>query len=360
MTQVGGTGSNLSPKQLPDGAETTLRILYLAPHAPEAPNTPPPPEMDSRFGLQPHYHYSIYRVLLDLGLTVTPGRDAADLMRDPGAFNYVFTLHNRGRHRNSEVLISALCEHAGLPYLGAPPNMRALAEDKWLTKRTAAAMGLSVIEGCAYRDHSELDREPGFPGPFMVKPRFGAASEHIGADAACIRWESARDRAAHLFDLGEEVLVERLIDGHDITVPVLGGLTPCILPAVEIHSALPHGVVSHGQKRALEEGRSRKLIPVGELPVGLRRAVDSLIEEVMPFDYLRIDFRIDARSGMHHLLELNQCSSLSPSNALGASAASVGLGTQDLVQHILALSLERQWDRYQRLTKNQAPDARRS
>ena len=51
--------------------------------------------------------------------------------------DFVFPLLNRGGFLNSEMMLPLLCTRLGLPYLGASPILRGLADDKHLTKLAA-------------------------------------------------------------------------------------------------------------------------------------------------------------------------------------------------------------------------------
>lgn len=64
-----------------------------------------------------------------------------------GNVDYVFSLMNRFGMSKPEIFISSYCEFIQVPYLGAPPNIRAIAEDKLLTKLVFRSLGLNMPEG---------------------------------------------------------------------------------------------------------------------------------------------------------------------------------------------------------------------
>lgn len=332
------TLTRLTPEE-----RTVLDVLYVAPFAPAEGDGPPP--MHPQHGRQPLYHYEIYAILKDLGLKVTPVSDLSRFIEEAPRHNYVFTLYNRGPFRNSEILVSALCELHHLAYLGAPPNMRALAEDKHVCKSFAASLGLPVPAGRAYCHADEAATAPAFPGPYFVKPRFGAASEDVTRDSAAADWPRAAERVRRLLANGKEALVEPLIEGTDVTIPVLGGLSPILLPAVETSSEEPHGIVTHRQKRAIDGGRSRQIIPVPELPPLLTDSTRIFADGVQPFDYVRVDFRHETTTGAYWFTEFNQGCSLSSHMSFFGSISSLGVTQTELVEHLLASSVRRQKDR---------------
>ena len=65
--------------------------------------------------------------------------------------DFVFPLLNRAGFLNSEMLGPLLCTRIGLPFLGASPILRGLADDKHLAKRAAVAAGVPTAPWAIYR-----------------------------------------------------------------------------------------------------------------------------------------------------------------------------------------------------------------
>jgi len=326
--------------RLTDAQIASANILFLARFAPPPASEPPPPHPDH--GIFPRYNYELYQTLCSLGLRVTPCDDLAKFLATASSYNYVFTIYNRAPLRNCEVFVPTLCEYFHLPYLGAPPNIRALAEDKYLTKILAASVGIPVAPGRVYRDLDETRQAPDFAGPYFVKPRFGASSEEVSADSVQPNWDNTRARVIDLIERGKECLVERCIAGTDVTVPVLGGHPPIVLPCGQEISELLYGVATYRQKRLLEAGRSRRLLDDSTLCTQLADYSRTLCEQVRPFDYLRVDFRLEAESQKPYLLEFNVACNLGSHAAIAQAAEHIGIGYPDLIGHVLGYSLQRQ------------------
>ena len=328
-------------KRLDDKRRAALKILYLAPHAP-SPDTSRPPDIHPDYGVQPAYQYEIWDVLRNgLGLDVD---SSSDLGIVPHAFegrNYVFSLYNIAPFRNSEIYVSALAAKAGIACLGAPPNIRALAEDKWLSKLTARALGLPAPDGKVFAGNGPV-RKPDFDGPYIAKPRFGAASTGIDALSAQEDFGALEARVAALGATIDECLVEQVFGDFDVTVPILAGENgPVALPPATQTCDSPYGLFTHRQKRKLEPGLTRGfpgdepwLKPIVEDAMRFARAVE-------PYDYLRCDFRFGAAG--HAFLEFNLACSIGGAMAFAQSAARAGISSEALVEHILATSLDRQW-----------------
>ena len=331
----------ISLKRLSHARRTALRVLYLAPHAP-APGASPPPAVHPEFGVQAAYQYEIWDLLSNgLGLDVESHSDLGVLPQAFEGRNYVFTIYNIAPFRNSEVYVSALAAAAGIAYLGAPPNIRALIEDKWLTKLAAQALGLATPPGTVFSPGVAV-RAPAFDGPYIAKPRFGAASMGIDAHSAHADFDVLATRVAELETSTDECLVEQVFGNCDVTVPVLvGDYGPVALPPARQTIDSAYGIFTHHHKRRLIPGLTRDfpedepwLAPIVEDALRFVRAMT-------PFDYIRCDFRFGPTG--HALLECNLACSIGSEMAFAQSAATVGIALDALVEHILATSLDRQW-----------------
>ena len=79
------------------------------------------------------YHVETREILQGLGLNLVLEDNYEALFEKPDV-DFVFPLLNRGGFLNSEMMLPLLCTRLGLPYLGASPILRGLADDKHLTK----------------------------------------------------------------------------------------------------------------------------------------------------------------------------------------------------------------------------------
>jgi len=333
----------MSPEllRLTDAEIRALRVVFAAPFAPEI-GAAPPPAMDPVAGVKPKYHYEVDRAMREIGLAVAPCRLLDDLPAACADANFVFSLYSRAAFRNCEVYVATVCERAGIAHMGAPPNIRALAEDKLLTKLVAAHLGIPVPPGRAYVDAAATEEPPGFDGPYFVKYRFGATSEGISEDCICETWPEARARALLLLSENKEPLVERLVPGTDVTVPVLGGHPPVILPAAEEISELRYGISTFRQKRLFERNRRREMIEDPLLLARIDTLVRRLFPHVDPFDYIRIDFRRQRDTGELQLIEFNIGCNIGSHAAIMQAAAHVGLPQRAVIEHVIAHSVRRQ------------------
>lgn len=337
-----GGDSGVAPRllQLTDAEKASLKVMFLAPFAPERGALQP--ERHPTVGIRPVYHWEIYRILEDLGVLSATCRDLDQLPELAAQTNFVFSLFSRAPFRNCEVYVPAICSRLGIPLMGAPANVRALAEDKHFAKAVAEQAGIPSVPGTAYARAIDIPAKEPFPGPYFVKYRFGSASEDVAEDCATDSWVAAADLARRFLDNGKEPMIERLISGKDVTVPVLGGDEPIVLPPVAEISDLKHGIATFRQKRFLTQDRRRKLFADAEMAAVAQDLAQQVAAEMQPFDYMRVDFRFDPRQRALFFMESNIACNLGSTAAIMYSATRSGLTHAQVVEHILAYSSRRQ------------------
>lgn len=320
------------------GAGAGARILFLAPHAPEAPD-----HACRAFpgdGGYPAYYHRVFHTLTALGYPVRTATRADAPLQAAGSVDLVFSLMNRMDMANPEVFVPSLCEFLRLPHVGAAPNIRALAEDKWLTKKVAGAIGLPVAPGAVYGAPGALAAPPAFPGPYFVKNRFGAASEGISERSIQDDWAGAAAVAAALMGRGMAVLVEQYAPGIDLTLPVLGGDGPLVLGLVHPRSDRTGAIVTEDLKR--DDPLGYELFDAGAAAPAFHRDAFALWAAAGPMDYLRLDYRFDPHSGRRTFLEFNICCHIGRSGAICLAAGRWGLSQADVLGHVVEYSLTRQ------------------
>jgi len=117
--------------------------------------------------------------------------------------------------------VQGLLELAGVPYVGAGVLASALCMDKDVFKSVLRDNGIPVTENVTLRSGDE-PRNP-FGYPCFVKPaRLGSS---VGITKAHDE-EELRLAVELAFGHDEKVLVERLVDGVEVEVGVLGNLRP--------------------------------------------------------------------------------------------------------------------------------------
>ncbi len=318
--------------------QPSTRILFIARHAPQE------PDYSCRSfpgdGGYPAYYRRIWEALTEIGYSVTTANDCLAPLRSKGDVDLVFSLYNRMPINNPEVFVPSLCEFLKMPCVGARPNVRALAEDKWYSKLVAGKVGLPVLPGAVFGAVEELAAPPAFRGPYFIKHRFGAASDGITAESIQDDWRGASRVAAALIERGMEALVEGYAPGIDITVPALGSKQPIVLGFVHPRSNKAGGIVTEDLKRSDPLGY--ELFEAGPLESALRADVAALWMAAGPMDYFRLDYRFDPETGRRVFLEFNICCHIGRSGAICLAASQWGLSQTGLLGHVVEYSLRRQ------------------
>ncbi len=332
------------PKVLLNEEGKPLRVMYLAPYAPDGPDFSVKPYRGN--GGYPQYHHSIYNLLREIGCEVYSSSKPYAILQAKGNVDYVFSLLNRIPMENPEIFISSYCEFARIPYLGAPPNIRAVAEDKWLMKLVFGELGLPVAKGCMFSKSASL---PQIPPPtfanvqrFFVKKRFGAASDCITEENIAESWSDAADCAAKLSAQGHDAMVEEFCPGKDYTVPVVGGETPLVLGFVRPGSDKKDGIITGDLKLHDHLGYAWADDLPETIQNDIRNDVATIWNALGPIDYFRLDYRLDEATGTRRLIEMNICCYIGKSGPFVMGAQRLGWSHGDLMKIILQYSFDRQ------------------
>ena len=223
--------------------------------------------------------------------------------------------------------VQGLLEMLGIPYTGSGVLASALAMDKDASKRMFQAWGVPTAPWTVIEPGAP-PRAEGMEFPVVVKPARGGSTlgvsvVHRSGDLA------AAVEAARRSD--PRVVVERYVEGRELTVGVLEGET---LPAVEI---VPESGF-YDYRAKYTAGKTRYLCPA-PLPEALTARVTEA--GVAAYRALgcsgaaRVDVRLDP-GGNPWVLEVNTIPGMTPTSLLPKAAAAAGMDFDALVARILA------------------------
>ena len=326
----------IRPLTIPQAARERLRIMFIAKHALWEGGLHPE---DGNHAL---YHVEVREILRGLGLNLALA-DRYEALFDKPEVDFVFPLLNRGGFLNSEMMLPLLCTRLGLPYLGATPILRGLADDKHLTKMACAARGVPTAPWAIYREGAPVDQARCPAGTRMViKPNASSASWGV-QDAH--DWAGVEAAIASIHSEGHDAIVEPFLNGSDVEVPVvtIDG-APVVMPMMLFEQADPTHLRTYYEKRDLVERASKyELVPFdnADITPKIAELTRIMAEEFRPFDYGRFEFRFDAATGELNFLEVNLQANLWSRKVFGRSAALAGLSQEQLIETILAESLRR-------------------
>lgn len=264
--------------------------------------------------------------------------------------------------------VPALLEQLQLPHTGAGVLALALAQDKPSTKRVLRAEGLPTPDFQVF-ERADEPLDPALAFPLFVKPTREGSSIGVSRESIVHDEDQLRRRVAWLLaTYRQPALVERLVEGREITVGLLGnpGRRPAplvatrlpvvdgvgVLPAYEVLlGAFPDsgGIYTH----AVKSESHIDLVPGHhyQSPAPLTPAQEGQLAALARAafrlsgcrDVGRVDFRLDARDGDRpYILEVNPLPGLAPGwSDLSLAATAAQLTHADLVLAILAHAQER-------------------
>ncbi len=267
-----------------------------------------------------------------------------------------------------EAQVPAILEMLRVPYSGSQVLTLALALDKPMTKRVLSYHGLPTPPFQAFeRLHEPLDPDMRFP--LFVKPSREGTGMGVSAESIVHDEEQLRRQLARLFERYDQpALVERFIEGREVTVGVIGNLTSPVawrvpgdeeaprivrglhfFPPLEVDmSAYPpeeKGVYTSRIKVEMAHD-FHYLCPApldSELVEELNWLAAATFRVTGCLDVARVDFRLDAEDGNKpYILEVNPLPGLNPGYSdLCIEAAVDGWSYEELINRILELAAER-------------------
>ncbi|HEX8217183.1 MAG TPA: phosphoribosylglycinamide synthetase [Allosphingosinicella sp.] len=329
--------SNIRPLVIPQEAKDRLRILFVAKHALWDAGLHPE---DGNHAL---YHVEVREILKGLGIRHLTFADKYDLLFDRPDVDFVFPLLNRGGFLNSEMMAPLLCTRLGLPFLGASPILRGVADDKHLTKMAAHARGIPTAPWAIYRRGAPVTEDRCPKGErLVIKPNASSASWGV-QDAR--DWGGVEAAVAGIHSQGHDAIVEPFLVGSDVEVPVITiDGEPVVMPMMLFEQADPTHLRTYYEKRDLvDRSQKYRLVPFdgADLMPTIADYTRRIAEEFRPFDYGRFEFRVDLDKGEVNFLEVNLQANLWSQKVYGRSAELAGLSQSQLIETILCESLGR-------------------
>lgn len=270
-----------------------------------------------------------------------------------------------GDARESQV--PALLEMLRIPYTGSRVMTLALTLDKPMTKRVLTYHDLPTPPFQVFeRVDDPISSEMTFP--MFVKPSREGTGMGISSDSIVRNEAELREQVRYVLDRYQQTaLVERFIEGREVTVGVIGNLegpaarrlpddeeSPLIqaglrfLPAMEVNLK-PFETTDVVYSNRLKVALADKLDYLCPAPIDPELAADldwytaAVFRITGALDVSRVDFRLDAHDNWKpYILEINPLPGLSPGTSdLVIEAAALGISHTELVNLILETSLRR-------------------
>lgn len=357
------------------GVEGGLRIalLYnLADNAPRDPDAPP----DALDELDHEKNVEAYAAALrGAGHTVFPMEGDAALPSRLRRLHIDIAFNTCEGYRGDsrEAQVPALLEMLGVPYTAARVLGLALTLDKAMTKRVLAHHGLPTPRFQEFVTPGDT-LDPRLRFPLFAKPNREGTGKGITEKSILNGEAELRDYVAHLLGAyGQTVLVEEYVDGRDLTCGLVGNLDPHALTAPILLEALKPkdgqigvdyaGVhffpISEVDYTAYEPGTEpvysnklkvmladqyRSFCPAHlseDTAAEIRRLTLEVFRRTQSLDLTRVDFRLDRRTGLPQILEINALPGITPISDLTLCAEAEGWTHARLVVAVMDAAVRR-------------------
>ncbi len=277
-----------------------------------------------------------------------------------------------------EAQIPAILEMLRIPYTGSKILTLALTLDKPMTKRVLAYHDLPTPEFQAF-DRVDEPLDPSLTFPLFVKPSREGTGMGVSGESICRDEKQLRERIHHIIEhYRQAALVERYIEGREVTIGLIGNLQPPV--ARRLAEESPEGW--RARRRQAEKDQKRNglhfMLPLevdlGGYPLETRGVYGNYLKVDLAEDFhyfcpaplsedqvqelyclaeatfrvtgcldvARIDFRLDAGQGWKpYVLEINPLPGLSRISDLVIAASHEGISHAQVVQMILDAALKR-------------------
>lgn len=233
--------------------------------------------------------------------------------------------------------LQAEMERRGIPYTGARRVSSETAFDKALSKQRFLDAGV-ITPASEVIFASRTDRPSASIGiPCVVKPPREGSSVGVHLVRSPEQWPAAFADATKYSD---DLLVEELISGKELTVGIVGDL---VLPIIHIQPRSGFYDISNKYPWMTGQGGTDYFCPA-DLPEAVTQAVQAealkahraLGVEV----YSRVDVLLRESDSTPFVLEVNTIPGMTQSSLLPKAAAAVGIDYAKLCLKIIELSLE--------------------
>jgi D-alanine-D-alanine ligase len=247
-----------------------------------------------------------------------------------------------------EAQVPALLEMMGIPYTGARVLTQALCLDKAMAKRVLSTHGIPTPPFQVFHSPRER-RNPRLKFPLFVKPNREGSGMGVTPNSIVRDETELRTQVAHMIETyQQEALVERYIEGRELTCGLVGNENPHVFPILEIDmSTCPpdqQGLYTNHIKHDIPEAPTYRCpAPLDEaMAMMIRRITVEVFHAVGALDVARVDLRIDRHDGKPYVLEINTLPGLTPGiSDLVIVAAADGIDHTQLANMIFDAAVKR-------------------
>lgn len=216
-----------------------------------------------------------------------------------------------------------LLEILNVPYSGSDVFGSALMNNKYYSKRALASENIMMPRDTLVTSYIDLDidffNEVSFP--VIVKPNHEGSSVGISQDNVCLSVDSVKRQIDKLLPLYEEIIIEELIIGKDLTNLIIGNPNDIYINQAlitELHNKEPLAIFG-----AVEKAQKHRNLYLAEDILNqtvvdyIYTCSESIFTLLHASDMARIDYRISNKNNKIYFLEINSAPRFSINTELG-------------------------------------------
>ena len=258
--------------------------------------------------------------------------------RDAGLDVVFIGLHGGSGENGS---IQAALDMLGMPYTGSPMSASAVAMNKDISKRVMLSLGIPTADWKSYDAslgataatvQGDFDQGHPIPLPVVIKPVDSGSTVGLSLVEEA---DQIADAARVAFEESPLIMVEKYVQGREITIAVLDGEA---LPPVEIRPT--HKLYDYTCKYT--KGKSEYFCPAeidAELVKKLSSDAVRFYHTIGCSGYGRVDF-IVAPDNTYICLELNTLPGMTALSLFPMAARAAGIEFGDLLEKLCLLALK--------------------
>jgi D-alanine-D-alanine ligase len=236
--------------------------------------------------------------------------------------------------------VQGMLEIMGIPYTGPGVACSAICMNKVLTKKIFSYENIPTADFAIITRESLTDSDRTVQNliekiglPMVIK----ASTQGSSIGTYIVRQQDAiLPSIEQAFTYDQEIVVEKYIDGKELTVSVIGNEEPIILPLIEITSE--NEFYDYNSKYT--PGMCHHIIPA-RIPADVEEKIRSISKKVYTTmncrGFSRIDFMVDQK-GNPYVLEVNTIPGMTEMSLVPDAARAAGIDFEDLVEKIIDLA----------------------
>jgi D-alanine-D-alanine ligase len=286
----------------------------------------------------------IYDALKKVGYqakTLDLNRDNLDQIKEINPDVVFIALHGKF---GEDGTVQGYLDILGIPYTSSGVETSAICMNKGTTKKILCYEGIPtadflIINKSEYlqnQQQNSLQIVEKLGLPLVVK----AATQGSSIGVYIVKDQAGLDSAIEAaFAYDREVVIEKFIDGPQLTVSIVGNEDPLVLPIIEITSANEF----YDYESKYTPGMCEHLIPA-RISSSVEEKVIEISKKVYTsfkcLGYARIDFMID-KDGNPYVLEINTIPGMTAMSLVPDAARAAGIDYEELVDRIVCLALQK-------------------